>query len=108
VLGNCPSDPNRATNPILILHCTFPINYHFSASPKSEILSLQMDNKRVHLKSGKDLLCLTEVFRAKTEDGSYKFMLTKFAYIDDEYVAYYGESTIRKKELSLQQREELL
>jgi len=67
-----------------------------------------MEHKRVQLKSGKDLLCLAEVFRAQAEDGPYEFAFTKFAYIDNDYVAYYGESTVRKKLLSLQERENLL
>ena len=55
-------------------------------------LTLQMDKKWIHLRSGKDLLCVAEVFTAAAERGPYEFAFTKLAYVDDEHVAYYGES----------------
>ena len=51
-----------------------------------------MDKKWIHLRSGKDLLCVAEVFTAAAERGPYEFAFTKLAYVDDEHVAYYGES----------------
>jgi hypothetical protein len=86
----------RHFNELLALFST-----QIAPTPFDAVVFRSMDGQALPIKSTRDLSPLCEAFTEEDdEDGNPIFVHSSFGFVTNEYIAYFGQSNLRKYELT--------